>query len=207
MPRPPDRTDRRVVPAGIRFVLEAPLRPRFHDFHVLTGGPGSGKSTLLDHLERAGFARSTEAGRAVIQDQVAIDGPALPWRDRALFAELMLAAEIRSYLAALQTEAGPVFFDRGVPDVVGYLRLEGLGVPSHIRAAARTFRYNPRVFVAPPWPEIYRHDAERRQDADTARRTYVSMVNTYRGLGYTLVELPKDSVAARAAFIVERLGP
>jgi predicted ATPase len=35
---------------------------------VITGGPGSGKSTLIDALERAGFARSIEAGRAIIQD-------------------------------------------------------------------------------------------------------------------------------------------
>ena len=44
---------------------------------VITGGPGSGKTTLIDALARAGFARTVEAGRAIIQDQQAIDGPAL----------------------------------------------------------------------------------------------------------------------------------
>jgi len=44
-------------------------------FFVITGGPGSGKTTLIDALEEAGFARTVEAGRGVIQDQVAIDGP------------------------------------------------------------------------------------------------------------------------------------
>ena len=43
-------------------------------FFIVTGGPGPGKSTLLDALERAGFARSQEAGRGVIRDQMAIDG-------------------------------------------------------------------------------------------------------------------------------------
>ena len=41
-------------------------------FHVLTGGPGSGKTTLIEALRRAGHACSVEAGRAIIQDQVAI---------------------------------------------------------------------------------------------------------------------------------------
>ncbi|MFP3747797.1 AAA family ATPase, partial [Achromobacter sp. SIMBA_011] len=87
-----------------------------------------GKSTLLDALERTGFARSHEAGRGVIRDQMAIDGPALPWRDRAAFAEQMLNWEMRSYRLAHDAR-GPVFFDRGVPDVIGYLRLTGLAVP------------------------------------------------------------------------------
>jgi len=33
----------------------------------VTGGPGSAKSTLLDALEKTGFARTIEAGWAVIQ--------------------------------------------------------------------------------------------------------------------------------------------
>ena len=60
-------------------------------FIIVTGGPGSGKSTLIDALAAAGFVRTIEAGRGVIQDQVAIGGNALPWQDPPAFAELMLA--------------------------------------------------------------------------------------------------------------------
>jgi predicted ATPase len=77
-------------------------------FFVLTGGPGSGKTTLIEALRQAGFATSIEAGRGIIRDQSAIDGSALPWRDRALFAELMLSWEMRSYQIA-RKQAGPVF--------------------------------------------------------------------------------------------------
>ena len=45
---------------------------------VVTGGPGSGKTTLIDALAQGGCARSIEAGRGVIQDQVAIRGPGCP---------------------------------------------------------------------------------------------------------------------------------
>ena len=91
-------------------------------FIIISGGPGSGKSTLIDALEKDGFARTVEAGRAIIQDQVAISGNALPWKDRTLFAELMLCWEMRSHAMAEQ-QPGTVFFDRGVPDVIGYLTL------------------------------------------------------------------------------------
>lgn len=93
-------------------------------FFVLTGGPGSGKSAIIEALHRAGYARSVEAGRGIIQEQVAIGGHALPWHDPVLFAELMLSWDLRSNRMAEQA-AGPVFFDRGVVDVLGYLRLLG----------------------------------------------------------------------------------
>ncbi|KWA16019.1 AAA family ATPase [Burkholderia territorii] len=173
-------------------------------FFVVTGGPGSGKSTLLDALERSGFARSHEAGRGVIRDQMAIDGPALPWRDRAAFAELMLNWEMRSYHLA-RSARGPVFFDRGVPDVIGYLRLTGLAVPAHAEAAARRFRYHRRVFIAPPWPDIYTQDTERRQDFSEAVRTYDAMVDCYTAYGYRLIELPCASVKARVRFVMDAL--
>ncbi|KWA73568.1 ATPase [Burkholderia ubonensis] len=173
-------------------------------FFVVTGGPGSGKSTLIDALERAGFARSQEAGRGVIRDQVAVDGPALPWRDRSAFAELMLGWEMRSYHLARQAR-GPVFFDRGVPDVIGYLRLSGLAVPAHAEAAARRFRYHRRVFIAPPWPDIYTQDAERRQDFAEAVRTCDAMVECYASYGYRLIELPRASVKARVRFVLDAL--
>jgi predicted ATPase len=60
---------------------------------VVTGGPGSGKTTLIDALAQAGCARSIEAGRGVIQDQMAVGGPALPWRDPKAFAELMVLGD------------------------------------------------------------------------------------------------------------------
>lgn len=173
-------------------------------FVVVTGGPGSGKSTLLTALAREGFATTTEAGRGVIQDQVAIGGTALPWGDRALFAELMLSWEMRSYRMAREC-SGVVVFDRGVPDVLGYLRLSELPVPAHVVAAAESFSYHPRVLIAPPWPEIFAQDSERRQDPAEAERTYEAMAGLYTELGYELVHLPRADVGTRCRFTVELL--
>ncbi|WP_344131765.1 AAA family ATPase [Saccharopolyspora halophila] len=175
-------------------------------FVVVTGGPGSGKSTLLEALSRDGLSSTEEAGRGVIQDQVAIGGPALPWSDRTLFAELMLAWEMRSYRWA-QRRSGLVLFDRGVPDVVGYLRLAGLTVPAHVYAAARKFRYHQRVLMAPPWPEIFEQDDERRQDLAEAERTYEAMVEVYAELDYQIIDLPRADVATRVEFVAKRICP
>lgn len=173
-------------------------------FIILTGGPGSGKSSLIQALAQVGYNSAPEAGRAIIQAQVAIGGKALPWSDPPAFAELMLSWDMRSHEWARGLK-GPVFFDRGIPDVLGYLRLSNVPVPTHVQTAARLFRYNTRVFIAPPWPEIFEQDDERKQDFNEAQRTYDAMTKTYQSLGYTLIELPKESIADRCTFVLKAL--
>ncbi|TDC08924.1 ATPase [Nonomuraea longispora] len=176
--------------------------PDVHErYIVITGGPGSGKTTLVEHLGAQGFATRPEAGRAIIQDQLAISGRALPWVDPALFAELMLSWDLRSYREP--AGPGPVIFDRGLIDTIGYLRMLGRTVPRHLLAAAGTFRYHRRVFAAPPWPEIYEHDSERRQSLGEAERTYEAVVRAYADHGYDVVALPRTPVEERAAFVAE----
>src|SRR3546814_13397103 len=74
------------------------------DFHVITGGPGSGKRTLIEALAVEGFHHMPEAGRAIIRDQVKLGGAALPWADRAAFADLLPGWGLRSWHAAHRAE-------------------------------------------------------------------------------------------------------
>jgi predicted ATPase len=177
----------------------------FDRLFVMTGGPGSGKSTLIDALAHRGICTMPEAGRAIIRDQVEIGGKALPWSDKQAFAELMLSWEMRSYREALRL-SGPVIFDRGVPDVTGYLRLSDLPVPSHVDRAAEVFRYHRRVFVAPPWPEIFTQDGERKQSFGEAQATCAEMIETYSALGYEMISLPLASVEERVRFVLAAIG-
>ena len=171
---------------------------------VLTGGPGSGKTTLLEALAQAGYAVEPEAGRAIIRQEQEGGGDALPWRDRALFARKMLDHDIAAH-GRSQTSGRLTFHDRGVPDVVGYLTLCDLPIPADMDRAARTLRYHRRVFIAPPWAEIFGQDAERRQDFDEAERTFAAMAAVYPSYGYELVELPKATLVERVAFVLDQL--
>lgn len=172
---------------------------------VITGGPGSGKTSLIDALAQAGYAVEPEAGRAIIRDEQGAGGEALPWRDRALFARKMLDHDIAAH-GRSQQGARLTFHDRGVPDVVGYLTLCGLPIPDDVDQAARTLRYHRRVFIAPPWLEIFGQDAERRQDFAEAERTFAAMAAVYPTYGYDLVELPKATIVERVAFVLDQLG-
>jgi predicted ATPase len=173
--------------------------------HIITGGPGSGKTSLIDALSGMGIRHIPEAGRSIIQDQVDIGGTALPWADREAFATLMLAWEMRSYREAVNA-TGPIIFDRGIPDVIGYLRLCGLPVSAPALRAAERRRYASRVFIAPPWPAIFEQDAERKQTLAEAVATYDAMVDAYSSLGYELVALPLVPVMERAMFVGEQIA-
>jgi predicted ATPase len=175
------------------------------NFIIISGGPGSGKTTLIEALAARGHGRTLEAGRFIIQQQVAIGGRALHWGDKALFAELMLAHEMRNYEEA-KAHSGLVFFDRGVPELRLYLPMVGLTTPAHFDKAAEFYRYNRKVFVAPPWREIFANDAERKQDFAEAVSSFDWCMRAYGEAGYDVVELPKASVEERITFVLDRLA-
>lgn len=166
---------------------------------VISGGPGAGKTALLDELSRRGFACVAEVARRLIQEQVRDGGDALPWGDRARYCELMLTRSIESFRE--NDSMVVTFFDRGIPDTLCYARLVGLP-EARIVEACRRYRYARRVFLAPPWQEIYVVDEERRQSFDEAVRTYALMVRVYEECGYEVVEIPRVAVAERADFVL-----
>ncbi|MDT0681769.1 AAA family ATPase [Roseicyclus sp. F158] len=169
-------------------------------FFVVTGGPGSGKTSLITELARRGFHTIPESGRAIIREEMKSGGDALPWADRMAYAQRMLERDLCAYSAAKVLSA-PVIFDRGIPDIMGYLSLCGLPVPSHVVAAAGATRYNVRVFLASYWDEIFTQDTERKQTRDEAVATCAVMRETYTALGYEITELPRADIATRADFV------
>jgi predicted ATPase len=175
---------------------------------VISGGPGAGKTTLLGELERRGFSYVAEVARQIIQEQMREGGDALPWGDRARYGELMLERSIASYQEYSPREFASTkvtFFDRGIPDSLCYARLVGLP-EGKIVEACRKYRYARRVFLAPPWREIYAMDAERKQSYDEAVKTYEGMARVYEDCGYEVVEIPRVTAEERADFILSMLA-
>lgn len=168
---------------------------------VLTGAPGAGKTTLLHAAADAGLATSPEVARQLLQQP---GGMALRADDPLGFADAMLDAHRREY-ERFAGHPGPVVFDRGFPDVVGFLDVAGLGVPAALDQACRTLRYEGAVLRAPAWRAIYRSDAERIQDWDGAVASDEAVTAAWRRYGYHVEDLPLVPVAERLAFLAARI--
>jgi predicted ATPase len=171
-------------------------------FVVISGCSGGGKSALITELGRRGHAVVEEPGRRIVKEELDRDGSALPWADGAAFLRRAIAMALadRASAAALQ---GWVFFDRGLIDAAaGLQHLTGEAILQPLGGA---HRYHQRVFLTPPWPEIYVTDRERRHGFDQALAEYTRLLEVYPSLGYKLIILPEVGVVERADIVLATL--
>jgi len=102
-----------------------------------------------------------------------------------------------------QARRAGYFFDRSLIDAADALA-HATGTPRDDAMLAK-YRYAATVFLTPPWPEIYQCDDARHHGLESAIAEYERLHLAYSALGYDVVILPKTSVAARVAFILQRL--
>jgi predicted ATPase len=170
-------------------------------FVVISGCSGGGKSAVLSELKRHGYAVIEEPGRRIIAEELSGSGEALPWVNLAAFAERAMEISLRDRERA-KGMRGLVFFDRGLIDAAA-AHEHATGQPTLRIYSAE--RYNPRVFMMPPWPEIYVNDIGRRHGLREAIEEYERLLVAYSTLGYTTEVLPRTGVAQRVDMIIERL--
>jgi predicted ATPase len=176
----------------------------FRNCFVITGPPGSGKTPVIEDLVAGGFGGVPEPARAVLAEQRAVDGQGTWDRNPQLFFDLMLERSLGDLLRHADAQR-PVFFDRGLPDLIGYANLFGLDPTAAERAAAQ-HRYSDVVFVLPAWPEIYVNDDERRMSFPDAAAFGQQVRAIYQQLGYTLLEVPRATVTERASFVLRTVA-
>jgi predicted ATPase len=75
-----------------------------------------------------------------------------------------------------------------------------------LAALGQSHRYHRRVFLAPPWPEIYVTDRERRHGLDRALAESCRLLEVYPSLGYEVSILAKIGVPERADFVLNALA-
>ena len=172
-------------------------------FILLTGCSSGGKSTLLKALSERGFATVPEPGRRIIAEEKTGDGKALPWVDIKAFA-LRAVDMAKADLKAAHCVDGLVFFDRGLVDAAVALAHSGGQSVTETLGAAR--QYGKRVFVVPPWEELFAKDAERRHDFVAAVQEHRRIANALSDLGYEQTDLPKVSVQERVDIVLRACG-
>lgn len=166
---------------------------------VVTGGPGAGKTTLLGQLARLGHRVVEESARAIIAERLARGESPRP--DPSAFAREILRRDLEKFGREASCP-GWVFFDRSVVEALGMVN-EAAPLPeTELQEMLLKFRFNPNVFVLPPWAAIYENDAERDQTFAESVRVHAAVIAWYKACGYLVHEVPQIAVEQRAKHVL-----
>ncbi len=171
---------------------------------VIIGGPGTGKTTIIEGLLAKGYCCYPEISREVTLEAKKQGIEQLFLENPLLFSELLLEGRKKQFHNALKELHDIVFLDRGIPDVLAYMHYIGDSYPPFFDQACRDHIYT-KIFLLPPWEEIYISDNERYENFEQAKLIYNHLTETYQKYGYHLIEVPKGTVEERISFILNQL--
>jgi predicted ATPase len=171
---------------------------------VITGGPGTGKTTIIDALIEQGYACFPEISRQITLEAKKQGIEQLFLEKPLLFSELLLEGRKKQHQQATEDHAEIVFLDRGIPDILAYMHYIGDSYPAFFDQASKEHLYS-KVFVLPPWEEIYVSDEARYENFEQAKLIFEHLHETYKTYGYSLIEVPRGSVEERVHYILSQL--
>ena len=172
---------------------------------VIIGGPGTGKTTIIDGLVQNGYCCYPEISRQVTAQAQQQGIEQLFLENPLLFSELLLEGRKKQFHDAHQEPHNIVFLDRGISDVLAYMHYIGDSYPPFFDAVCKEHIYT-KIFILPPWEDIYVSDQERYENFEQAQLIHDHLVETYQKYGYQLIEVPKDTVDKRILFILEQIS-
>ncbi|MEX0351521.1 MAG: AAA family ATPase [Paracoccaceae bacterium] len=162
---------------------------------VLSGCSGGGKSTLLQEMARRGYATVPEPGRRIIAQERETGGQALPWINPAAFCHRAIDMAIEDLRVAT---GDPVIFDRSALDAMIWFDRTGSELSQTTRQQVLNLGYDQRVYLTPPWPEIFKTDTDRKHVMVDALAEYEALCNRLPRYGFQTVLVPKLPVSERA---------
>ncbi|MDX1471698.1 MAG: ATP-binding protein [Flavobacteriaceae bacterium] len=172
---------------------------------IITGGPGTGKTSIITRLKEDGYFCFEEISRQITLDARKEGTEQLFLTDPILFSERLLEGRIKQYDEASKSPQNFVFLDRGIPDVLAYLKYSGTDYPIKFEQACNDYRYD-KIFVLAPWQEIFESDNERYEDFDQAEQIHQYLLHTYEDFNYKLWDVPFGSVEKRTQFILNAIN-
>ena len=159
---------------------------------------------FLNELISRGFHCKPEISREVIKEAQEKGIDQLFLTDPLLFSRLLLEGREKQYLEADKSNKEVVFFDRGIPDAHAYMNYSNTEYPAYFIEKSNTYKYH-KVFMLPPWKEIFISDNERYETFEIAVEINHHLTKTYQEIGYQIITVPFGTVKERTDFILDSL--
>ncbi|PWT71306.1 MAG: hypothetical protein C5B59_18350 [Bacteroidetes bacterium] len=190
------------LPFGASRLLSLPEALTKHNFYIITGGPGAGKTTILENLASKGYRHIPETARQIIKDR--LSKGLSPRPDPLTFASEIFRKDFSNYDLNIDYTA-ILFFDRSYLDSAWQIFNSDKDQYHQLRDTHFKHRYNKKVFITPPWKEIYQTDSERDQSFEDSIKVYQGLHQWYEKHSYELLVIPKDSIENRVGFILSQI--
>ena len=153
---------------------------------VITGAPSSGKTTIISILNKIGFTVVPEVARDIILDRMHegknIDECSID------FQLAILEGQIKRE-ESINIQRSPIFFDRGIPDVLSYIK-NLKGSQDLITRENLLNRYDKVFFLEGLQIE---DDGIRETDPKKIQSLNEALQDSYETLGYDLIHVPNFS--------------
>jgi len=173
-----------------------------NNFIVISGGPGGGKTSLLESLSKNGYKYIRESGRVIIRERIRKGLSPRPSPEE--FARQMFQMDYENFINHADI-LDILFFDRSFLDSAFLIHQSGGKFFNEIRDSLITNRFYTKVFMTPPWKEIYTVDSERDQTFDESVEIYEKLSHWYLTNGYELVTVPRLPVEMRVKMILDEI--
>lgn len=171
---------------------------------VFFGAPGTGKTTTIQQLKKMGFYCLDEISRSVTADAQKKGITQLFLTKPLLFSELLLEGREKQYVDTSKIDVEIVFFDRGLPEVFGYLNYLQTTYPPIFIEKSKQYKYD-KIIHFPIWEKIYSTDNERYESLDEAKQIEKHLLDAYKSLGYQVISVPFGTVEDRVNYILNLL--
>jgi predicted ATPase len=176
--------------------VSTPLR------YIVTGGPIVAKGLVFEELRARGYTTSEgEIARTIYREFKERLGRHLRVEDRREYSNAVLDAFIIEYS---EQKHGLRFYDRGIPDGLGWDRFFGLEAASELLAAVRAYRYDAVLVLDPLDSFEDEADVVWAQERE-ARRVHELIIQGYVDSGYEPIFVPADSADRRVEFILRNV--
>ena len=175
--------------------------------YILTGPPGAGKTAVLRQLEITGYAVVEEAATDVIALSNAL-GDEEPWHDHDFVDRIIALQRQRQNSVAVGRDT-TVFFDRSPVCTLALSRHLGLATSSllagEVSRVVAERPYEPTVFFIRNQGFVTATAARRISFEDSLVFEQIHE-QTYRDLGFEVVDVPAGPLADRVALILQTIG-